>query len=262
MPAECPIHFPRLTTKEFADLDYAVMEHVFASHRSLGRLADEVIYKGDLADRLRSAGFEVDLEVPVRISFRTFVKTYFLDLVVNRRALYELKAVQQLMAEHEAQLMNYLLLLNASRGKLLNLRSSSIDPKFVNTPLTSEFRRAFAVDTRRWQGDATTLECVLEMLRDWGTALELPLYHQCLVHLFGGEESVAHHLPMRRGGVPLGNQRFHLLAEGEAFRLTAFNEDTTAYESQIKRLLKPSPLKALHWINIGHEQVTFITLTP
>ncbi|MDP1591720.1 MAG: hypothetical protein Q8M07_28440 [Prosthecobacter sp.] len=43
------------------------------------------------------------------------------------------------------------------------------------------------------------------MLRDWGTALELPLYHQAIVHLLGGEAAVTHLLPMQRDGETLGN---------------------------------------------------------
>jgi hypothetical protein len=58
----------------------------------------------------------------------------------------------------------------------------------------------------------------------------------------------------------LGNQRFHLLEPSAAFRFTAFGELTVGYEKQLQKLLRLSPVKALHWINIGHEEVTFTTL--
>ena len=100
----------------------------------------------------------------------------------------------------------------------------------------------------------------MELLRDWGTALELPLYHQAVVHLLGGEESVTRLLPMRRDGVPLGNQRFHLMEPDAAFRITALDEASSNYVTQLKRLLAHSPLKAIHWINISHDHVTLTTI--
>jgi hypothetical protein len=45
-----------------------------------------------------------------------------------------------------------------------------------------------------------------------------------------------------------------------AFRITAFTESGRAYESQVRRLLKLSPLRAVHWINIAHGEVTFSTI--
>ena len=100
----------------------------------------------------------------------------------------------------------------------------------------------------------------MELLRDWGTALELPLYHQVVVHLLGGEESVTHLLPLQRDGVPLGNQRFHLMEPDAAFRITALDEVSPNYETHLQRLLAHSPLKAIHWINISYHDVTFTTI--
>lgn len=104
MPITCPIKIPRLTTQQFGELDYAVMRHAFNSHSTLGRLADENIYQTDFASRLMTAGFDVQLEVPITASFDRFMKTHFLDLVVAEKGVYELKTVAKLTGEHEAQL--------------------------------------------------------------------------------------------------------------------------------------------------------------
>lgn len=260
MPISCPITFPRLTTEEFGALDYEIMKCAFASHKELGRLADEAIYQADFAARLIAAGYEVHREVPITVSFRNFVKIYYMDVVVIGKAIYELKTVTQLTAEHEAQVMNYLLLVDSGHGKVINFRPASVDSRFVNAPITLEERRAFAVEDRRWRGDGTARDWMVELLRDWGTALELPLYYQAMIHLLGGEALVTKQLPMQRGDIPLGNQRFHLMNPEAAFRITAFNEVTTGYESQVRRLLKLSQLKAFHWINIGLREVTFTTI--
>ncbi|MDP1591719.1 MAG: GxxExxY protein [Prosthecobacter sp.] len=74
MPIHCPITLPRLSSHEFAELDYAVMAHAFATHRELGRLADETIYQADFAAHLGSAGLASQREVPVTVSFRSFTR--------------------------------------------------------------------------------------------------------------------------------------------------------------------------------------------
>jgi len=260
MPICCPISLPQLSQEEFAELDYLVMRSAFETHRELGRLADETIYQADFAARLQSAGLATQRELPVTVSFRSFVKTYYLDLVVASKVIYELKAVRKLTEEHAAQLLNYLLMLNVCHGKLLNFRNASIDPVFVNAPLTLEQRRSFLINDKRWQGDQTTRDWIIEMLRDWGTALELPLYHQGIIHLLGGNEAVTHLLPMQRDSTPLGNQRFHLMEPDAAFRITAFTKATRAYENQIKQLMQHSLLRHIHWINISHHEVTFTTV--
>ena len=260
MPISCPVSFPHLTTEEFGALDYEVMAHAFASHKTLGMLADESVYQGDFLERLESAGFSVRREVPVTVSFRTFFKTYFLDAVVADKAVYELKTVTQLASQHTAQLINYLLMLDCRRGKLVNFRPASVDAQFVNAPLTAGERRSFEVHDARWRGDAATLAWMVEMLRDWGTALELPLYHEAIVHVLGGEAEVVRQFPMHRDGVPIGSQRFYMMETDAAFRITAFPELLPGYETHVRRLLAHSPLRAVHWINIAYRHVTFTTI--
>jgi len=50
----------------------------------------------------------------------------------------------------------------------------------------------------------------------------------------------------------------HLL--DTAFKVTAMNRDTSAYRSQLARLIQFSPLRAIHWINIARHEVTFTTI--
>jgi len=260
MPIRCSITFPRLDSREFGALDYQVTDVAFECQRELGRLADEKIYQNDMALRLARAGLGAQCEVPVEVSFGGFQKTYFLDLVVAGMGVYELKSVARLTNEHAAQLMNYLLLLDCSRGKLVNFRSTAVSSRFVNAPFELSDRRGFSVDRSAWKGCERTVDWIVEMLRDWGTALELPLYHQAIIHHLGGEALVAHNLPLSRSNQHLGNQRFHLLAPDEAFRLTAFNTDMPLYRSEVRRLLSLSPLKCIHWINIGLHKVSFTTI--
>jgi GxxExxY protein len=260
MPITCPIKFKPLSADTFRSLDYAVMAQAFASHQGLGSLADELVYQSDFAARLDVAGFNVLREVPVAASFGSFSKPYSLDMVIDEMAVYELKTVAKLLSEHSAQLLNYLLLLDLERGKLINFRPMSIESRFVNAPLSGADRRRFSIDSRCWQGPAVLFDLVIQLLRDWGTGLGLSLYHQALVHLLGGEQHVSVLLPMHRDGIELANQRFHLASPGAAFRLTAFEQVPSGYSSQLSRLLHASPLKAIHWINIAYHTITFTTI--
>jgi hypothetical protein len=104
------------------------------------------------------------------------------------------------------------------------------------------------------------LELVLRILQDWGTGLELALYEQAIIHMLGGESKVSLILPMSRDGTSLGNQRFHLATNDSAVRLTAFGQTPKGYLSQLSRLLRASPLVAIHWINMDYHQVTFTSI--
>src|SRR5713101_7706694 len=152
MAIDCAISLQPISQRDFADLDYQVMRLAFESQSTLGRLCDEVIYQNDLAIRLESAGLgQVHKEVPVTVSHRDFKKTYWLDLAIGGAAVYELKTVAALAAEHESQLLNYLFLSNCQRGKLINFRPAQVQSKFVNAAITAQSRRQFEIDTRLWQ---------------------------------------------------------------------------------------------------------------
>jgi GxxExxY protein len=261
MPIHCPIAFPRLSKTEFGKLDYAIMPYAFAAQKELGCLCDEAVYQNHFAHRLLATGFQVECEVPVTLTFRSFLKILYLDMVIDRVAIYELKAVTQLTAAHVAQLLNYLLLVNAERGKLINFRPASVKPQFVNAALADHERRDFRVQDLDWSGPPELHRLIVDLLTDWGTSLDQSLYTQALVTCLGGDAFVVQQVPMQLDDVPIGNQRFHLASPDEAFRITTFQEPLKqGHQHQLLKLIAPSPLKAIHWINIAHHEVTLITL--
>jgi GxxExxY protein len=111
MPIHCAVEIPVLTVEQFKVGDYRIMGHVFACQNELGRLCDEGVYETDVAARLRGDGFRnVYTQEPITVTHGDFSKPYFLDLLVDG-GLYELKSVSALCGEHQAQLLNYMLLL-------------------------------------------------------------------------------------------------------------------------------------------------------
>lgn len=141
MPIECSIVFPRLSVSDMAEIDFRVMRHVFGVHNALGCLCDESVYQNLLAPTLIMAGIHATREVSVKISFRTFSKPLYLDLVVYQSVIYELKAIEKITPAHVNQLLNYLFLTNSARGKLVNFRPSSVESQFVNATLDDSERR-------------------------------------------------------------------------------------------------------------------------
>ena len=261
MPIE-GLMLPRLGRLEMRGLDYEVMRHAFASHRELGRMCDECIYQADLAERLTAAGIGVEREVLVRVWHGNFEKRYLLDLLVAGQFIYELKTVSQLMGQHEAQLLNYLLLTNTAHGKLINFRPSKVETRFVNAPVDGASRKSIRlVRDNLWGDAATTLRTtVLSLVEDWGLYLDLALYTEALTFLLGGDEEVIHRVPMTRDGVSLGNQRMRLCAYGIAFRVTGFKNDLSAQEDHLRRLLDLTPLRAIHWINFCRNEINLTTV--
>ncbi len=241
------------------------MRLAFESQNQLGRLCDETIYQADLAARLESAGLSPQTEVPVTITHRDFAKTYWLDLLVSNSAIYELKTVSSLAGVHEAQLLNYLFLCDAPRGKLVNFRPAQVEARYVNTSLTLAERRSFVFDSDRFQAhdqtDSAFGATLLALLQDWGNSLDLDLYTEAMVHFAGGEVPVSHLLPLTRDGLLLGRQRFHLLNPETAFRITALPDGASNHERHLRSLLRLTPLRAFHWANLARGRVQLVTLT-
>jgi GxxExxY protein len=264
VPIRSQVELPRISQEEMRSLDYQVMAHAFASQNELGRLCDESVYQKDLAARLITAGLgPVLAEYPIEVCHADFTVTYRCDLVVSNRVIYELKTSSNLAPEHQAQLLNYLFLTNTTRGKLINFRPQSVASRFTNTTLDEYERHRIDVNDRRWSASATGHDLqalVLELLNDWGLFLELALYNDAIIHFLGGIERVISQVPMSRSGIALGNQQFLLAAHDTAFQLTAFTENLTDYEDHLSRILRHSPLSSMHWINMNHHLVQFVTL--
>ncbi|AMV33381.1 hypothetical protein VN12_14745 [Pirellula sp. SH-Sr6A] len=101
--------------------------------------------------------------------------------------------------EHVSQLMIYLHLLDLPRGKLINFRSTKVDSRFVNAPLSPSTRRAFFVDRRKIHGADHLVDVFIDIHQDLGTGLSLSLYQEVAVHLLSGEESVVAMIPLTEG---------------------------------------------------------------
>jgi GxxExxY protein len=87
----------------------------------LGYGFSEKVYQNSLALELTKLGLQIELQKQIVVYYEgQMVGEYYADLVVNGCVIVELKAVRQLLDEHEAQLLNYLKATTIEVGLLLN----------------------------------------------------------------------------------------------------------------------------------------------
>jgi GxxExxY protein len=81
----------------------------------------EKVYENAMVIALRQMGLKVEQQVKIAVYFAgQIVGEYYADLVVEGCVVVELKAVQNLQDEHDAQLLNYLRATEYEVGLLLN----------------------------------------------------------------------------------------------------------------------------------------------
>lgn len=104
-----------------SDVTDQVLNAFYKVHRTLGYGFTEKVYENSLPIELRKAGLHVDQQHEIEVFYDgQSVGTYFADLVVNDCVMIELKAVKQLVEDHDAQLLNYLKATRIEVGLLLN----------------------------------------------------------------------------------------------------------------------------------------------
>jgi GxxExxY protein len=104
------------------ELSEKVIGAAIEVHRELGPGLLESAYHDCMEYELNEQGVAVAREVVLAIRYKKLQlkKGYKLDLVVEGKLIVELKAVEQILWIHEAQLLTYLKLSGIKRGLLLN----------------------------------------------------------------------------------------------------------------------------------------------
>jgi GxxExxY protein len=99
-----------------------VVDAAFKVHRALGPGLLESAYETCLEIELGRRGISVQRQVAVSIAYEgeTVPEAFRVDMVVGERLLVELKAVEQVLPIHQAQLLTYLRLTGSRIGLLIN----------------------------------------------------------------------------------------------------------------------------------------------
>jgi len=106
----------------WADEGYRLMGAAFEVYNQLGHGMSEEIYQQSLEIELtlREIPFQSKREFPVFYKDRLLDTHYRPDLIVYDAIVVELKAISDLVADHEAQLFNYMRIARRQVGYLLN----------------------------------------------------------------------------------------------------------------------------------------------
>jgi GxxExxY protein len=249
-----------MTQRQFSVVAYEVMAEAFSIHNELGSLFDEAVYRNALAARLT----DVLTEVQIKVAFGDFQKDYFVDALVSSGGVFEFKAVGNIVSRHRSQLLNYLLLMELSHGKLINFGARQVEHEFVNTNLTYADRVVFSVDDNCWTQSegfgADEKNLVLDILHDWGVGLEGVLYKNALMHFIPNKYGLPQKLDVFQNGRSIAQQPVSLCGEFSAIHVTTIQDENPCFEKQLIRLINSTKLESLQWINVARQKVTFKTL--
>jgi GxxExxY protein len=264
MPIEISHPVRVLDQVAFHLVDEVVTGLSFGIHNEFGRYLDERLYQAELERRMREVGIETVRETRLTVSFESFAKDYYVDFLVDGGVLVETKTVETLSPAHRAQLLNYLFLSGLKHGTLLNFRSERVQREFVSTTLDHQARRSVRLEALAWTPLSEACHVVREtmqrVLPDWGAGLDPSLYRDLITHRLGGEGSVITKIPVFSGVVELGMQSVHLLEPDIAFSVTASLHRPKQVEEHHRRFLRHTGLRAMQWINLNRQTVTFTTL--
>lgn len=183
----------------------AIIGAAIAVHRDLGPGVDEAAYEAALSNKFHSLGIAHACQVPLRICYRgtSLDCGYRYDLLVESRLPIELKAVEQILPIHQAQLLTYLRLGAHPLGLLINFEVPVLKDGIRRMVLTR--LPTAAARSRINHGDsfdpvsAEILSSAQEVYRDLGPGLLRSAYEECLCHELK-QRKVAH---VRQRAIPL-----------------------------------------------------------
>lgn len=117
-----------MTKKEVTQLAYEITGFAIKVHKALGPGLLESIYEKCLKYELERNGYNVKQQLVVKIDYYDleFESDLRIDLLVNDCVVVELKAIENLLPIHEAQLLTYMKLLQRPQGLLINFNTTNI----------------------------------------------------------------------------------------------------------------------------------------
>lgn len=124
---------------KYSDVTERIIKGFFNVYNKLGSGFLEKVYENALMIELGRFGLNCQRQRKIDVYYDEFlVGEYYADILVNEVVIVELKAAENLIAEHEAQLVNYLRGTDLEVGILLNFGKQ---PQFKRKVLTNEFKK-------------------------------------------------------------------------------------------------------------------------
>lgn len=102
-------------------LSYRIIGAAIEVHRALGPGLLERVYEDALCMELRERNIQFERQKHINVDYKGHdMGKYIADIIVENRAIVEVKSVKALEPIHTAQLLTYLRLTNLRAGLLIN----------------------------------------------------------------------------------------------------------------------------------------------
>ncbi len=126
-----------------SELTSLIIKAFYKVYNTLGHGFLEKVYENSMAIELKKMGLGVLHQVKIDVFYDgEKAGNYFADLVVEEKIIIELKAMEALITEHEAQLVNYLKATPIEVGLLLNFGEK---PQHKRRVLTNNYKQNLSI---------------------------------------------------------------------------------------------------------------------
>lgn len=113
---------------QYEQTTHKIIGAAYRVYRVLGFGFLESVYKKAMIIELQKNDLKSEEEKPLKVHYdKQVVGDFYVDLFVEEEIIVELKSVQNLLKEHEVQLVNYLNCLRKEIGLLINFGPSGVE---------------------------------------------------------------------------------------------------------------------------------------
>jgi GxxExxY protein len=115
---------------EYEELTHKIIGCAYKVFNELGFGFLESIYRKAMIIELAKNNLKVEAEKPLKVYYdNQIIGDFYIDLYIEDKVIVELKSVQNLVKEHEVQIVNYLKGLQKDTGLLINFGPYGVDVK-------------------------------------------------------------------------------------------------------------------------------------
>jgi len=131
-----------MTQQEVNSLSYRIIGCAIEVHKRLGPGLLESVYEKCMIEELKFQSLNAvsQQQIPIVYRGKEIDCNLRFDLLVNDCIIVELKAVEEMLPLHKAQLLTYLKLLCKPKGLLINFNCSNIQSQVVSL-VTEEYAK-------------------------------------------------------------------------------------------------------------------------
>ena len=117
----------------YPEESYKIAGAIYEVHKELGPGLLEKVYQEALEKELKLQGIPFEREKSFTIMYKgeELEQKYIADFVCYNKIVVELKAVDELLPVHQAQVINYLAITGYQLGLLVNFNAEKVKPERI-----------------------------------------------------------------------------------------------------------------------------------